>query len=50
MDTRRRCDELEQIRELESDEKRQLVVQLQEADIERASSGDLENALASWKQ
>ncbi|KAG0144862.1 hypothetical protein CROQUDRAFT_603875 [Cronartium quercuum f. sp. fusiforme G11] len=47
---RKRCEELEEIRELDAEEKRHLVVELQEAEIERASSGDLEHALASWKQ
>ena len=36
--------------EQEAEDKRQMLAELQEAQIERASSGDLENALVSWKQ
>jgi hypothetical protein len=50
MESRRRNDELKNLRELEAEENRQLIVELQEAEIERPSSGDLEHALASWKQ
>jgi hypothetical protein len=36
--------------EQEAEDKRQMLAELQEAQIERASTGDLENALISWKQ
>lgn len=39
MESRRRNDELKNLRELEAEENRQLIVELQEAEIERPSSG-----------
>ncbi|MBW0481798.1 hypothetical protein O181_021513 [Austropuccinia psidii MF-1] len=50
MDYKERCEQYAHVIEQESEEKRQMLAELQEAQIERASSGDLENALASWKQ
>ncbi|KAH9444481.1 hypothetical protein Pst134EB_024744 [Puccinia striiformis f. sp. tritici] len=50
MDYKQRCDHYAQMIEQEAEDKRQMLAELQEAQIERASSGDLENALVSWKQ
>lgn len=49
-DHKQRCEHYAQIIERESEEKRRMLAELQEAQIERASSSDLEHALASWKQ
>ncbi|KAI9606527.1 hypothetical protein H4Q26_006061 [Puccinia striiformis f. sp. tritici PST-130] len=45
MDYKQRCDHYAQMIEQEAEDKRQMLAELQEAQIERASSGDLENAL-----
>ncbi|PLW35689.1 hypothetical protein PCANC_13838 [Puccinia coronata f. sp. avenae] len=50
MDYKQRCEHYAQMIEQEAEDKRQMLAELQEAQIERASSGDLENALVSWKQ
>lgn len=49
-DLERKVDEVELAKAQEASEKRQLVAELQEAQIERASNTDLEKALASWKE
>ncbi|OAV99523.1 hypothetical protein PTTG_08412 [Puccinia triticina 1-1 BBBD Race 1] len=49
-DYKQRCEHYAQMIEQEAEDKRQMLAELQEAQIERASSGDLENALVSWKQ
>jgi len=50
MDYKQKCEHYGQMIEQEAEEKRQMLAELQEAQIERASTGDLENALVSWKQ
>lgn len=47
---RHQLQQVEAARDQEAAEKRQVVAELQEAQIERASNGDLEGALVSWKQ
>ncbi|KAA1065110.1 hypothetical protein PGT21_025068 [Puccinia graminis f. sp. tritici] len=49
-DYKQRCEHYAQMIEQEAEDKRQMLAELQEAQIERASTGDLENALISWKQ
>lgn len=49
MEYKQKCEHYGQMIEQEAEDKWQMLAELQEAQIKRASTGDLKHALVSWK-